>query len=213
GYDLPYYGSGATMIVWGSATGFDNDPIANAGEDFSGFVDSLVTLDGTKSYDIDGDTLSFLWTQVSGTSVTLQTPTQPLCSFLNSGLVGEFLTFVLEVSSNTFVAFDTVKVEVLPTGLSENTNKTKNFRLSQNFPNPFNPNTTIVYELPNKAGKLLIFNAKGEKVREFLLEKKSGSVVWNGTDFSGKQVSSGIYFYRLETENGFSETKKMVLLK
>ncbi|MCC7431128.1 hypothetical protein IT568_09820, partial [bacterium] len=56
-------------------------------------------------------------------------------------------------------------------------------------------------------------NVLGETVFEFLLSKKSGSVVWNGTDFSGKTVSSGVYFYKLETRNGLSETKKMVLMK
>ncbi|MCC7429235.1 SBBP repeat-containing protein [bacterium] len=92
-------------------------------------------------------------------------------------------------------------------------NLEKTFKLNQNFPNPFNPNTTISYELPNKIGKLLIFNVKGEKIYELVLDKVSGSVVWNGTDFSGKTVSSGIYFYKLETKQQFSDTKKMIFLK
>ncbi|MCC7431621.1 CotH kinase family protein [bacterium] len=94
----------------------------------------------------------------------------------------------------------------------ENTKKL-NFKLEQNFPNPFNPTTKISYQLSNnQKAKLTIFNVLGEKVRDFVLEKASGSIVWNGTDFSGKQVSSGIYFYQLQTEN-FSKTKKMVLLR
>ncbi|MCC7430604.1 endonuclease [bacterium] len=89
----------------------------------------------------------------------------------------------------------------------------KDFSLKQNFPNPFNPTTKISYELGSlKNGKLLIFNVRGQNVKEFLIEKPKGSVVWNGTDEKGEQVSSGIYFYQLKTEN-FSETKKMVLLK
>ncbi|MCC7431290.1 hypothetical protein IT568_10630, partial [bacterium] len=55
-------------------------------------------------------------------------------------------------------------------------------------------------------------NVLGEVVREFELKKANGFVEWNGTDFSGNAVSSGIYFYRLEAKN-FSEVKKMVLLK
>ncbi|MCC7429346.1 Omp28-related outer membrane protein [bacterium] len=93
------------------------------------------------------------------------------------------------------------------------TNEPETFKLSQNFPNPFNPETTIAYRLPNKnEAKLTIFNLLGEKVREFELKSSQGSVVWNGKDFGGNAVSSGVYFYKLESEN-FTETKKMLLLK
>ncbi|MCC7429514.1 T9SS type A sorting domain-containing protein, partial [bacterium] len=96
---------------------------------------------------------------------------------------------------------------------SQNENLPQNFSLSQNFPNPFNPETQINYELKiSGKANLLIFNLLGEKIREFELVKNKGFVTWNGTDETGKQVSSGIYFYKLKSEN-FSETKKMVLLK
>ncbi|MCC7431606.1 S8 family serine peptidase [bacterium] len=89
----------------------------------------------------------------------------------------------------------------------------KNFVLNQNFPNPFNPTTKIAYELPNnQKAKLTIFNVLGEVVKEFSLEKQSSFVEWNGTNFNGKSVASGVYFYKLESEN-FSQTKKMVFLK
>ncbi|KAA3606896.1 MAG: T9SS C-terminal target domain-containing protein [Calditrichaeota bacterium] len=89
------------------------------------------------------------------------------------------------------------------------------FQLSQNFPNPFNPQTLINYELGNwnYESKLVIFNILGEKVKEFTLSETQGTVVWNGTNFGNKQVSSGVYFYRIETGNKFSQTKKMVFIK
>ncbi|KAA3604173.1 MAG: choice-of-anchor D domain-containing protein [Calditrichaeota bacterium] len=91
----------------------------------------------------------------------------------------------------------------------------KLFYLSQNFPNPFNPTTTINYELRNtnyeKSG-LVIFNVLGEEIKEFELTTNKGSVIWDGTNSFGKQVSSGIYFYTLKTSS-FSETRKMLLLK
>ncbi|KAA3602031.1 MAG: T9SS C-terminal target domain-containing protein [Calditrichaeota bacterium] len=90
------------------------------------------------------------------------------------------------------------------------------FILSQNFPNPFNPTTTINYELRitnYEFGKLLIFNVLGQKVKEFQLVNSKGSVIWNGTNDFGKQVSSGIYFYRIETDTQIGKMQKMVLLK
>ncbi len=88
-----------------------------------------------------------------------------------------------------------------------------NFALEQNFPNPFNPKTVISYQLPaNSVGKLVIFNVLGEKIKSFDLAKNRSSVVWDGTDFRGNSVSSGTYFYRLQSGNQV-QTKKMLLLK
>ncbi|MCC7431182.1 T9SS type A sorting domain-containing protein [bacterium] len=102
---------------------------------------------------------------------------------------------------------------LLPSGVLESESLTRDFKLSQNFPNPFNPTTKIAYELKAKGkAKLTIFNVVGEVVREFELENQNGFVEWNGKNSFGKQVSSGIYFYRLEAGN-FSEVKKMLLLK
>ena len=85
-----------------------------------------------------------------------------------------------------------------------------------NYPNPFNPSTTISFALPQESEiELTIFNLKGQKVK-CLTKGDFGagnhSYVWDGKDNSGKSVSGGIYFYQLKTE---SETvfKKMVLLK
>ncbi|KAA3602025.1 MAG: T9SS C-terminal target domain-containing protein [Calditrichaeota bacterium] len=105
----------------------------------------------------------------------------------------------------------------LPTDLNETPNQTlpTNFHLS-NFPNPFNPTTTINYELRitnYKFGKLVICNVIGQKVKEFVLENAKGSVIWNGIDYLGNQVASGIYFYRIETGFENSKIHKMVLIK
>ncbi len=88
--------------------------------------------------------------------------------------------------------------------------------LNQNYPNPFNPETTISFDLP-KAGpaNLSIYNMKGQLVKTLVdtnLDFGKQSFVWNGTDNSGTNVSSGIYFYRLST-NGGVETRKMMLMK
>ncbi|MFO8145672.1 MAG: FlgD immunoglobulin-like domain containing protein [Candidatus Syntrophosphaera sp.] len=88
--------------------------------------------------------------------------------------------------------------------------------LHQNFPNPFNPETTISFDLPAAGpASLSIYNVKGQLVRtltEGNLDFGRHSVVWDGTDNSGQTVTSGLYFYRL-TSNGHSESRKMMLLK
>lgn len=108
------------------------------------------------------------------------------------------------------------KISNLPTTLNMENNLPQKFSLSQNYPNPFNPTTLINYELGITSkvvkGKLVIFNVLGEEMKEFVLTKSKGTVVWNGTDNFGKSVSSGNYFYQLTAPN-FSKTKKMTFLK
>ncbi|KAA3596594.1 MAG: T9SS C-terminal target domain-containing protein [Calditrichaeota bacterium] len=131
----------------------------------------------------------------------------------SSGLYSDTLKFhtnqqigsLKKIAINAEIFVDLEEKENLPDKIS----------LSQNFPNPFNPSTTINYEFGTtnyEIGKLVIFNVLGEKVKEFELLKNKSSVVWDGTNSLGKQVSSGIYFYRLKTD-GFEQTKKMLLLR
>ena len=90
------------------------------------------------------------------------------------------------------------------------------YSLGKNYPNPFNPETTISFALPKECKvNLSIYNIRGQKVKTLVNESKatgSHSVVWNGTDDNGRGVSSGIYFYRLSTD-AFSQTYRMVLMK
>jgi Secretion system C-terminal sorting domain len=86
----------------------------------------------------------------------------------------------------------------------------------KNYPNPFNPTTTISFEI-TEVGKtqIEVFNAKGQKVRTLLnenLEIGLHSVEWKGNDSNNKRVASGIYFYRISV-NGQQKIKKMIMLK
>lgn len=90
--------------------------------------------------------------------------------------------------------------------------------LSQNYPNPFNPQTDINYSLPVAgAVRLTVYNLLGQRVASLVNEfQQAGNyrASWNGRDEFGKLLSSGIYFYNLNVDNGkFSKTKKMLLLK
>jgi hypothetical protein len=86
-----------------------------------------------------------------------------------------------------------------------------------NHPNPFNPSTTISYSLADNIQnpKIEIYNIKGQKVKSYALEEKTGenSIIWHGKDENDKGVSSGVYFYRLLNEGKVVDTKKMLLIK
>ncbi len=94
-------------------------------------------------------------------------------------------------------------------------------RINSNYPNPFNPETTINYTIPvnsSKANSLVeieIYNLKGQKVKTLLKENKSPGnyqVVWKGTNDQAKSVASGIYFAKLKVGKS-TDFKKMVLMK
>ncbi len=89
--------------------------------------------------------------------------------------------------------------------------------LFQNNPNPFNPETTLHFDLAenNTPVTLNIYNLKGQLIRRLVsgvLSSGKHSVVWNGLDDRGKEVSSGVYLYRLNTPN-YQQTRKMLLSK
>lgn len=92
------------------------------------------------------------------------------------------------------------------------------FSLSQNSPNPFNPSTTISLTLPEGHSGLVrvsIYDLSGRLVRTLLNEERGPgafSLFWDGTDSQGGKVASGAYLYRMTAE-GYSRTRKMVLLK
>ena len=89
-------------------------------------------------------------------------------------------------------------------------------QLYSNIPNPFNPLTTISYQVSEPCIVVLeIYNIKGQKIKTLLNEiKEIGfyDVEWNGKDDNNQSVSSGLYLYRMKTKN-YSEMKKMLMLK
>ncbi len=88
--------------------------------------------------------------------------------------------------------------------------------LHANYPNPFNPETTICYDLKEKSPiRIDIYNIKGQLIKILVNEAKSAGsykVVWNGKDSNGKEVSSGIYQYRMQAGE-YHITRRMMLLK
>ena len=90
------------------------------------------------------------------------------------------------------------------------------FALFQNYPNPFNPSTSISYRISKTTlTKINIYNLFGQKVKTLVNEEHQPGdykIIWNGTDNSGRILSSGVYIYQLQAGN-FLQTKKMVLIK
>jgi hypothetical protein len=90
------------------------------------------------------------------------------------------------------------------------------FALHQNFPNPFNPETTIAYDLAaGSRVELSIYNVTGQVVRTLVSEEQQAGryrIQWSGDDAFGRQVASGIYFYRIQTEST-QAVRKLMLLK
>lgn len=103
-----------------------------------------------------------------------------------------------------------------PTGVDDEAKIPFGYSLSQNYPNPFNPSTSIVFSLPHRTqARVEIMNILGERVKTLvdeLLPAGEQVIEWNGHTDTGTPVASGVYFYRLVTDE-FSAVRPMVLLK
>ncbi|MDD5088156.1 MAG: FlgD immunoglobulin-like domain containing protein, partial [bacterium] len=90
------------------------------------------------------------------------------------------------------------------------------FDLAQNFPNPFNPETQIMFNVPTTADvRIRVYNLMGQQVRtltEARYTTGAHTVTWDGRTDDGQLVGAGVYLYRMETP-GFAMTKKMLLMK
>jgi hypothetical protein len=118
------------------------------------------------------------------------------------GMVEHFSSLVVREKEKT----------ILTAVNSENNLKPEGFSLEQNYPNPFNPLTTIRYKLA-KVSKvdLSIYNTRGQKIATLVSQKQapgSYTAEWDATE-----IASGLYLYRLTTDQGFVQSKKLLLLK
>ena len=106
--------------------------------------------------------------------------------------------------------------QVMSLGAVEIETRPQVFALADNYPNPFNPETTIKYELPAAAQvRLEVFNVVGQVVRTLVAEPQSAGryvVQWDATNDNQQSLSSGVYFYRIHAGD-FLKVKKMLLLK
>jgi hypothetical protein len=105
-------------------------------------------------------------------------------------------------------------------GVGPGSSLPKAFSLGQNHPNPFNPSTTINYQIPDGVNSgvsfnLSVFDIRGRMIKTLANGVKGPgyySAYWDGTDYNGQQVGSGVYFYRFSSEK-YNSTRKMIMLK
>ena len=118
---------------------------------------------------------------------------------------------VISGSDTVSIFRNAIVIYVNPTSFNENVISPDKFYLYQNYPQPFNPSTTIKYHIPKSSFvSLKVFDALGKEVVTLVNEEKtSGNYE---VEFDGSGLTSGIYFYALKAGE-FSDTKKMILLK
>ena len=131
-----------------------------------------------------------------------------------SGVV-DFEFFVTDTSG----ASDTVSVVIyvkMAVGIANEGLIPQEYSLSDNYPNPFNPETTISYGLPEQSNlSLIIYNLMGQEIMRWGEQNSQAGFyqkIWNGRNKFGVPVGSGVYFYRI-IAGDFVQTRKMVLLK
>ena len=130
---------------------------------------------------------------------------------MNDYVTGTVENVVVNADQTTTVNFNIVGVgtddEVIPATLTA---------LLGNYPNPFNPSTTISYSVKDPSPvKLVIYNVKGQKVKTLIDNNQTNGnykIVWNGKDDNNKAVASGVYYYRM-TAGKYLSTKKMLLVE
>jgi len=187
----------AGSYVTGLVIDLNGDPVQNASvtvRDEQGNALGTVATDAQGMYQVD-ETLS-------GSVYTVEAQTQNSQStsaeFTHEGLVS------------------VVNLEFANTAQTENNIPSAGILSARNEPNPFNPQTSILLNMPATASvKLNVYNARGQLIRTLVdgqLYAGSHSITWNGTDNNGRAVSSGLYFYRVDSQ-GQSIVRKMALLK
>ncbi|MDP8221314.1 MAG: T9SS type A sorting domain-containing protein [Candidatus Stygibacter frigidus] len=125
-----------------------------------------------------------------------------------------------DIENRSFVLDDSVTEQILPVDYFNNMNSddyndviTPDQSELVNYPNPFNPETVIAYQIPvQKEGVLSIYNFKGQLVKTYTGIAGTGSIVWDGKNESDENVASGLYFAKVKAGD-WEQTRKMLLLK
>ncbi len=182
------------------------------------YTDTLSVL-WNKSYDADHDPVSYIWGLTGENISTEGSTSDTVVSISGNYVTGSPYIFTVRASDGT----DTTEINTRTfyrghlIGISDPlVTVPKEIVLLQNYPNPFNPVTTVRFGVPSVLNvKITIYNIFGQKVKT-IANRSFGpgyhSAEWDSRDEKNSAVSSGVYLYRLETQNG-AMVRKMLLLK
>ncbi|MBN2410240.1 right-handed parallel beta-helix repeat-containing protein [candidate division KSB1 bacterium] len=210
GNNLFWQDGGPVNIRWGSG----NKKDYNSSSDFEGFAGGENNIMGDPLF-TDTDNHDFNLQQGSA-AIDRGIPHEVYDTFFNihgNDIKVDFSGKVRPLGENWDIgAFEYGE----STGIRQEHVKIPTTFAMQNYPNPFNPATTIHFDIPERSQvKLDIFNIAGQKIISLVDRYYSAgaySIAWNGTDQYNRFVGSGVYLYRLSTENSVL-TKKMLLVK
>ena len=119
------------------------------------------------------------------------------------------------ITSNALSSPDTIIVEGKGSSIvsvKDEKNVPDDYKLNQNYPNPFNPTTNITFEIPKQSRvKIILYNITGQEISILLNENKKAG--YYSIPFYSSNLSSGVYFYRMTTDEGYTAVKKLIIIK
>jgi len=138
-------------------------------------------------------------------------------SYIDPNLpIGNYTYHVRSVFFGSWLSDPTPDIQIIVTNNDDQVQPPLTTSLNGNYPNPFNPLTTIAYTITTPGTvRIDIFNTRGQLIRTLTADHQTAgsyTTIWDGTDSTGQGVSSGIYVYRM-TAAGFQPSRKMLLMK
>jgi len=198
-------------IIWNNSDNFFEDsPLLFCKPFYVEFNDIEFGFDGAGNIDLDPEFVD----QTEG-DYSLQSNSPCIDAGLNELPLNNELT-EFDLLGNPRIIGNQVDMGAIEWQDTSTSNQllTTNIQLT-NFPNPFNPSTTIVFDLNSEITEnteISIYNLKGQKIRQFSIFNSQSSIVWDGLDQTNKSVASGIYFAKVKAGDQIL-SRKMVLLK
>ncbi len=191
-------------------------PTSNAGGDQVAGYSEVVLLDGSESTDENGEISSFLWEQLGGEAVSIFSADQEVATFYSPATEGS-LSFVLSVFDEQGLG-DKDTTNIFVSSLSISTKEAEKGKNKVSLsPNPFNSSLLInfVNQGDLQINSVTVYDVVGKKIQQWFVSnkmEKNTNIYWSGKDERGFEIRSGLYFVRIESNNG-SIIKKVTYLK
>ncbi|PKN79592.1 MAG: hypothetical protein CVU48_04890 [Candidatus Cloacimonetes bacterium HGW-Cloacimonetes-1] len=217
--------SGAKYAAcFASTTPPNNDwmmtPLLNGGGNITFYARSFTADYGLERFKVgvsSGGTAPANFNIISGANYVEAPVEWTMFTYSLAAYAGQQIRIGIQCLSNDAFIFMVDDVVVMGSTANEDINiPAVTTALNNNYPNPFNPETTISYSVKEASPVTIeIYNVKGQVVRTLVSETKASgnhTTVWNGKDNNGRNVTSGVYFYKMNAGK-YSSTRKMILMK